>query len=100
MLSSVVSPGSYRSHNISGSLYLMVLGLAAGYILVLSVNELLDRYSVEPDGPVGAHQAIIWFIVRNRWFWVPAVYLVALLLVSIVTLTPGANAAQFIYSRF
>jgi len=100
MLSAVVSPGSYLSHNISGSLYVMVFGLAIGYMLVLSINEFLDRYSVKTDASTRGLQGIPWFIVRSRWFWLPAVYLIALFLVSVVTLTPGSNAAQFVYSRF
>ncbi len=105
MLSAVLSPATYSSHFISGSLYLLVSALAAGYVIVLLVIEALDRYSIEPEGSslvahVHSGSAIIALIARNRWFWIPPLYVLALLLVVIVTHTRGVDAAQFMYRNF
>ena len=101
MLSSVLSPASYSSHFLSGSLYLLVLVLAAGYAIVLLVIEALNRYSVEPGASEpDARQGILWFIARNRWYWIPPLYSLTLLFVLVVTLSHGENAAQFMYRSF
>jgi hypothetical protein len=101
MLSSVLSPASYSSHFLSGSLYLLVLALAAGYAIVLLVIEALNRYTVVPEASApDARQGILWFIARNRWFWIPPLYSLTLLFVLFVTLSHGENAAQFMYRSF
>jgi alginate O-acetyltransferase complex protein AlgI len=101
MLSAVLSPPSYSSHFLSGSFYALVLALAAGYVIVLLVIEVLDRYAPEEEA-IQAHSGsgMIALLARNRWFWVPPLYLLALLLVLIVTHTRGADAAQFMYRNF
>ncbi len=98
MLSAVLSPTSYSSHFLSGSLYLLVMALAAGYAMVLLVVDVLDRYSIEPD--VSSRSGVIAIIVRNRWFWIPPLYVLALLIVLVVTHTRGAVASQFMYRNF
>ena len=100
MMLAVLSPASYFSHNLSWSLYLMVLALAAGYMIVLLVSELMVRYSVQPEQSLSSRQAILHFVVRNRWYWIPPLYVLALFLVSVVVLTQGDNAAQFMYRGF
>lgn len=101
MLSSVLSPASYSSHFLSGSLYLLVLALAAGYAIVLLVSDTLDRYSVEPAASESeSRPGILLFIARNRWFWIPPLYSLALFFVLIVTLTHSDSAAQFMYRSF
>jgi alginate O-acetyltransferase complex protein AlgI len=101
MLSAVLSPASYSTHFISGSLYVLVVALAAGYAIVLLTIEMLDRYSVEPEGAhASSNSGMIALIARNRWFWIPPLYLLALLLVLVVTHTRGADAAQFMYRKF
>ena len=101
MLSAALSPASYSSHFVSGSLYVLVMALAAGYAIVLLVIEALDRYSVEPEtSDAGVGSGMIALIARNRWFWIPPLYVLALLLVLIVTHTRGADAAQFMYRNF
>ena len=101
MLSSVLSPASYFSRFLSGSLYALVAVLAAGYVIVLLMIEALDCYTTESKA---AHarfgSEMIAFIARNRWFWIPPLYVLALLLVVIVTHTRGADAAQFMYRNF
>jgi hypothetical protein len=78
-----------------------VLALAVGYGIVLLVIEVLDRYVAEPEA-AHAHSGsgMIALLARNRWFWVPPIYILALLLVLIVTHTRGADAAQFMYRNF
>jgi alginate O-acetyltransferase complex protein AlgI len=101
MLSAALSPASYSSHFVSGSLYLLVMALAVGYGIVLLVVEALDRYAVEPEtSAVRSGSHIIALTARNRWFWIPPLYVLALLLVLIVTHTRGADAAQFMYRNF
>jgi alginate O-acetyltransferase complex protein AlgI len=101
MLSAVLSPASYSTHFISGSLYVLVVALAAGYAIVLLTIEMLGRYSVEPEGAhASSNSGMIALLARNRWFWIPPLYLLALLLVLVVTHTRGADAAQFMYRNF
>jgi hypothetical protein len=101
MLSAVMSPASYLSHFLSGSLYFLILTLAVGYAGVLLVIGALDRYSVEPEpssevSPPG----FIALMARWRWFWIPSLYVLVSLFLLIVTRTQSASAAQFMYRDF
>ncbi len=101
MLSALFSPASYRSHFLSGSLYLLVLMLALGYAAVQVVIETLNRYAMEPEpANEASHSQFIALMARWRWFWVPSLYVLALFFLLIVTLTQGASTAQFMYRRF
>ncbi len=101
MLSAALSPASYSLHFVSGSLYVLVAALAAGYVLVLSVSTVLDRYSVGPETPsANSHSGVFAALARNRWFWIVPVYVLALLVVLFVTHSRGADAAQFMYRKF
>ena len=101
MLSPVLLPSSYSAHFLSGSLYGLVAALAAGYAIVLLVIEVLDRYSSETQASgSGFGPGIIVLAARNRWYWIPPLYVLLLLLVLVVTHTHGADAAQFMYRRF
>ena len=101
MLEEVVSPASYSSHYLSGSLYGLVATFAAAYAIVLPTIEALDRSSnrLSNDAENG-NAGVIALIARNRWLWVPPLYAVALLLVTVVTHTRGADAADFMYRNF
>jgi alginate O-acetyltransferase complex protein AlgI len=99
MFSAVLSPQSYASHFLSGSLYLLVVALALGYVIVLLVADALDGYSVEAEASKDRSEIMVR-IARWRWFWLPPLYAVALICVSIVTLTRGTGAAQLMYRRF
>jgi hypothetical protein len=96
MLSAMGSISSYSSHFLTGSLYLLVLALAAGYTMVLLVADALERSSSQPE----AQSPAILAIARWRWFWLPPLYALALLFVLIITLTQGADTAQFMYRGF
>ncbi|HEX8817210.1 MAG TPA: MBOAT family O-acyltransferase [Terriglobales bacterium] len=97
MIVAVFSPGTYTSHFLSGSLYALVAILAAGYAVTLMVTDSLDRALQAHDQlPHGA----MALLARWRWFWLPPLYALALLFVLIVTLTRGADTAQFMYRGF
>jgi alginate O-acetyltransferase complex protein AlgI len=101
MLEAVLSPATYASHSLSGSLYVLVMALAVGYTIVLLAIEVLDRYSIESESANDSSSAgIMALIARNRWFWIPPLYILALLIVLIVTHTRGADSAQFMYRKF
>jgi D-alanyl-lipoteichoic acid acyltransferase DltB (MBOAT superfamily) len=101
MLAAVLSPATYSPHFVSGSLYLLVMAMASGYAIVLLVIEVLDRYSIAPDDAnAQSGSGMIAFMARNRWFWIPPLYVLAVLLVAIVTHTRGVDAAQLMYRNF
>jgi hypothetical protein len=100
MLSSVLSPASYSHHDLSGSLYALVIALATGYAAVLLVTDMLDRESSGDAVDAASQSSIIAVVARNRWFWIPPLYILALLLAVVVTHTRGADAAQFMYRKF
>ena len=45
MLRTLVSPGSYSTHSLDLSLYLLVFLIAVGYAIVLQATGALDRYA-------------------------------------------------------
>ena len=100
MLSAVLSPASYLSHFFSGSLYALVMVLAVGYAIVLLVIEVLDRYLISEVSSGHLCSGTVALMARSRWFWIPPLYLLALVTVVIVTHTHGADAAQFMYRKF
>ncbi len=102
MLSAVLSPRSYSSHFLTGSLYFMILGLAVGYAVVLLVTDAMDRCSIESEDPArsASHLPLIALVARRRWYWIPPLYVLALIVVLIVTLARGASTAQFMYGNF
>ncbi len=101
MLSSVLSPASYFSHFLSGSLYLLILTLGLGYAVVLLAIEMLNRHSIEPEpSSETAHPGFIALLARWRWFWIPTLYVLVSLFLLIVTLSQGASTAQFMYRNF
>jgi D-alanyl-lipoteichoic acid acyltransferase DltB (MBOAT superfamily) len=95
MLIAVITPSTYATHFLSGSLYALVFALAVGYALVLLATDALDRHVIEPN-----HSRALATLARNRWFWIPPLYLSLLLSVVMVTNTRGADAAQFMYRNF
>ncbi len=101
MLSALLSPASYVSHFLSGSLYLLILTLALAYAVVLLVIESLDRYSVETQSTGEISQpGFVALMAHWRWYWIPPLYVLVSLLLLIVTLTQNASTAQFMYRNF
>lgn len=104
MVSAVLSPSTYGRHFLSGSLYLLVVGLAAGYCLVmLIVDGLNEHVPAEIEirtSATGSISDIAAFIARWRWFWLAPLYAVALLFLLIVTMSHGTSTAQLMYGNF
>ncbi|MGO8794936.1 MAG: MBOAT family O-acyltransferase [Candidatus Sulfotelmatobacter sp.] len=106
MLWAVLAPTSYLTHFLSGSLYLLELALAVGYAAVLLVIDTLNHYSItsepstQPSQNIAIQPGFVALLVRSRWFWIPPLYVLGLLLLLTVTLTQGASTAQFMYSNF
>jgi len=101
MFSAVLSPSSYGFHFLSGSLYLLVVGLIAGYVGVLFAAKKVAVYSSQQRS-TASNQAdgIIGVLIQKRWLWLPPLYALTLLVVTVVTFTQGTNAAQLVYRRF
>ncbi|HVO61542.1 MAG TPA: MBOAT family O-acyltransferase [Terriglobales bacterium] len=100
MLAVLVSPSTYASHLISGSLYLLVVGLAAGYAIVLLVSDMLAGHVHQVEAGSSEPIGIVTLAARWRWFWLPPIYALLLLFVSIITTGQGGTAAQLMYRRF
>ena len=101
MFSSLLTPATYVSHSLSGSLYLLVGLFAFGYALVLIVIDTLNAHLKEPD--VTQHRerpGFAAFVARTRWYWIPPLYSVTLLFALIVTIARGTATAQFMYGNF
>jgi hypothetical protein len=101
MLLGILWPANYVNHFLSGSLYLLVATVGIGYAVVLAISDLLARYTpvAAADG-VHRPSSILSVIARNRWFWIPPLYVLTLLIVLLVTHTRGIDAAQFMYRNF
>jgi alginate O-acetyltransferase complex protein AlgI len=100
MFSAVFSPVSYSSHLLSGSLYLLVAGLALGYSIVLLVISALGQSTEQLEAIDRVHSEFASLAARWRWYWLPPLYMVTLLFVLMVTLSRGTNTAQFMYGNF
>jgi alginate O-acetyltransferase complex protein AlgI len=100
MLAAVFSLKSYGGHLLSGSLYLLVLGLAGGYAVVMLASDILAAHTEGADTASAERGGILAMVARWRWYWLPPIYGVLLLFVSVITAGQGGNAAQLIYRRF
>lgn len=99
MFSAILSLDGYGAHALSGSLYVMVAVVAVGYAIVVSLSAVMDQ-SLEDAGDSGARSGIMSTLARNRRFWIPPIYVLALLVVVAVMPKSGGNAAQFMYRNF
>ena len=100
MLAFVFSPAGYRAHSLSGSLYLLVLGLAAGYAVAILVSDTLDRHSRLEESVPDSDPGAVALIARWRWFWIAPLYAIAMLFLLIVEFSHGTSTAQFMYGNF
>ena len=104
MLKAVVSPDTYGTHHLSGSLYVLVLCVAAGYAIVLLVQNILETAAVDQYQPAEQSAVtgprFIRTIFHWRWFWITPLYALALLFLLIVTLSQGTSTAQLMYGNF
>jgi hypothetical protein len=99
MFAAVLTPASYSAHYLSGSLYLLVLFLAIGYAVVLRMSESLNQHAEDARSQTTSN-GVMAMLSRRRWYWVPPLYALALLLVLMVTLTQSVTTAQFMYRAF
>jgi len=99
-----LSPATYRTHFLTGSLYWLVLALSVGYTIVLFAIDGLSPYLTERADaqaePAGSRTGPMALLARWRWYWLPPVYALTLLFVLIITLSRGTSAAQMMYSNF
>jgi alginate O-acetyltransferase complex protein AlgI len=101
MMAAVLAPGSYSSHFLSTSLFVLIASVAIGYGLVLWIAGVIQQHADGAENSAGQRRSgMVSSMARNLWFWVPPIYLLALLLVLIVTHTRGADPAQFMYRNF
>jgi alginate O-acetyltransferase complex protein AlgI len=100
MLSAVLSPAGYSSHFVHYSLYLLVIALAFGYAIVLLVSDVLRKYATGAEPIIGHNQKILVRIAHIRWYWVPPLYVLTLLLSLFVTLTRGDSTSGLMYRGF
>jgi D-alanyl-lipoteichoic acid acyltransferase DltB (MBOAT superfamily) len=99
MFAAVLSPASYASHELSLSLYALVAALALGYAATARLSDILERHESEAR-PGGIDSQWISALARWRWYWIPPLYALTLILVLLVTFTQGASTSQFMYSQF
>jgi hypothetical protein len=99
MLAALASPGSYASHYLSSSLYILIALLSAGYAVVLLISDAINRATSVTDVS-SEHSGMISLMSRSRWFWLPAVYALALLVVLMITLTQQGGVGQMMYRSF
>jgi len=65
--------------------------VAAGYAAVLLISSKL-----QPHGEVTSQK----FLVRGRWFWIPPLYALAMILLLLITLTQSGGVGQLMYRGF
>lgn len=98
MFSAVLSVSSYGERVLSGSLYVLVATVAISYAIVVAVSTAMERDSRETSDAAGS--TFLATLARNRRFWLPPLYVLALLAVIAATPTTGGNAAQLMYRNF
>lgn len=99
MLAAIASPASYGSHFLSSSLYVLIAILAAGYALVLRFRDAIEGVAA-PSQAARGPSGVVERMARLRWYWLPAVYALALLLVLMITLTQQGGVGQMMYRNF
>jgi alginate O-acetyltransferase complex protein AlgI len=92
MCSAVLST-NYDQHFLSGSLYGLVFGVAVGYALIALAIDTLDDAETEGGTRLAA-------FARNRWYWIPTMYMLLLIFVLVATSTQGVDAVQLMYRNF
>jgi hypothetical protein len=97
MLAAVASPASYLDHVLPRSLYLLVVGLAIAYAVVLFVNNSLERWGTDL---AMSRSEIVRVMVRDRWVWVAPMWAAASLLVVTMMERQSGGANVFMYRFF
>jgi alginate O-acetyltransferase complex protein AlgI len=97
MLRALASPETYGSHLLTSSFYLLIAVLAAGYGIVLLVSDAVNRNISEATRE---RSGFLRLMARSRWFWLPAIYALALLVLLMITLTQQGGVGQMMYRSF
>jgi len=100
MLAAIATPASYSAHHLSTSLFVLIAMLAVGYSVVLLLSDAIDRESITAKSPEPQSRSILAVVARWRWYWLPAVYGLALLFVLMITLTQQGGVGQMMYRSF
>jgi len=100
MLAAIATPASYSAHHLSTSLFVLIAMLAVGYSVVLLLSDAIDRESITTKSPEPQSRSILAVVARWRWYWLPAVYGLALLFVLMITLTQQGGVGQMMYRSF
>lgn len=98
MLAAIALPKSYVSHFLSSSLYFLVLMLSTCYALVLVIAAILDQHAVAIEAT--SRSGPVALIACLRWYWIPALYALAIFFVWMLTLGQDGGAAQLMYRGF
>jgi hypothetical protein len=69
------------------------------YAVVLLISDALNRAAAPTDAS-RQQSGILSLMSRSRWFWLPAVYALALLVVLMITLTQQGGVGQMTYRSF
>lgn len=93
MITAMLSPETSGSHFLSSSLYILVAVLAAGYAVALWISDALDRHTMTRSG-------FLSLVARSRWYWIPALYALALIFVWMITSTQEGGVGQMMYRSF
>lgn len=99
MLSAALSPKSFTVNFLSPTLYALVAAIATGYAITLLIVDVLNRHSDQIDSSPqrGSFAALL---ARWRWYWLPPLYVLAVIFLLIATFTRGPSTAQFMYNKF
>jgi alginate O-acetyltransferase complex protein AlgI len=100
MMATVFHPAAYSSHVLSGSLFGLVGAMVIAILILPSVIGSVGGAAVEEDEDSLSSSPIWSRVLRNRWVWVPPLYIIALLFLMIVTHTQSADPAQLMYRNF
>ena len=99
MLVAIASLASYSSHSLTSSLYVLIGILAAGYALVLVVHDAMEGVGVQSEA-AGEWTGVMALVARSRWYWLPAVYALALITLLMISLTQQGGVGQMMYRSF
>jgi alginate O-acetyltransferase complex protein AlgI len=100
MISQIVLPSAYGYHLLPSTTYLLVAAIGLGYGVTVSLAGAFEQVQVPVQGAKNARTAGIASLARTRWYWMPAIYVLFMLLLLLVTLGSGDTAVQLMYRAF
>lgn len=94
MFLAVITPSSYPTQFLSGSLYLAVLAVIAGCVATMLLQRALD------DAAEAEARGLFVALAKHRDFWLPALYVVVVCVITVMASGLGGNTAALMYSGF